>query len=156
MKRKRMKLHNLKIDFEAIDLKIRGVKNWEIRYDDRGYSAGDVLCEREYDRKTETYGCKCAVEKIVSVMPREAIYGLREGFCILITQPLFYGDYEEIKDLISYGDNCFLLIKAIAKMFGYEDYIVWGNQSRYNWKAVAEFVLYGKSLDSVYKEVLKA
>ncbi|MBO5357333.1 MAG: DUF3850 domain-containing protein [Clostridia bacterium] len=152
---RKMKLHNLKIDLEAIDLKIRGVKNWEIRYDDRGYSAGDVLCEREYDRKTETYGCKCAVEKIVSVMPREAVYGLREGFCILITQPLFYGDYEEIKDLIAYGDDCFKLIGAIAKMFTCEDYTVWGNQNRYNWNVVADYVLKGKPFDTICCEVVR-
>ena len=151
-----MKLHTLKIDYDALDLKMRGVKNWEIRYDDRNYNVGDVLCEREFDINTNEYGKMCTVEKVVSILPRKFDFCLKEGFKILITQPLYYGEYEDIEDLISYGDNCFLLIKAIAKMFGYEDYIVWGNQSRYNWKAVAEFVLYGKSLDSVYKEVLKA
>ena len=87
-----MKLHNLKIDLEAIDLKIRGVKNWEIRYDDRGYSV---------------------------------------------------------------GDDCFKLIGAIAKMFTCEDYTVWGNQNRYNWNVVADYVLKGKPFDTICCEVVR-
>lgn len=151
-----MKLHSLKIDIEAIELKYRGVKNWEIRYDDRGYCVGDVLFEREFNQNTKEYGKNCIVEKIVGILPKKACYGLKDNFVILVTQPLYYGEYDKIQELVAFGDNCFSLVDAVCKMFKYEDYNVWQNQEKYNWQVVADYVFNNKSFDTVCNEVMRS
>ncbi len=136
-----MKIHNLKIDKDVILLKYARIKNWEIRYDDRGYQAGDILYEREFNRNTNEYGDDVVVEKIISVLPREAEYGLQENFRILITQPLYYGSYEEIKDFIGYGDECLRLVSWVAKALTLEDYLVWDKLPQYDWKSIYNFLV---------------
>ena len=148
----KMKIHNLKIDKDVLLLKYARIKNWEIRYDDRGYKAGDILIEREYDRKTGRYGDNIAIEKIISLLPRYAEHGLRENFRILITQPLFYGSYEEVKSFLDYGYVCLDLINYVSKAISVEDYLVWDKLTKYDWKAIAHHVLFNAKLESLVKQ----
>lgn len=148
-------IHNLKIDKDVILLKYARIKNFEIRYDDRGYKAGDILYQRVYDRNTNSYGDDVAIERILSVLPREAVYGLRKNYRILITQPLFYGSYEEIKDFICYEQDCIKLVNWLSKAITVEDYVVWDKLSQYDWKAIYNYVVLGVEQNNVTSFVKK-
>ena len=47
--------HSLKILPEYFEAKKKGVKAWEHRKNDRGFSFGDTLNLREWDSETEKY-----------------------------------------------------------------------------------------------------
>lgn len=44
-----MKIHDKKITPEWFELRLKGLKDWEIRVNDCDYQAGDYMILREYD-----------------------------------------------------------------------------------------------------------
>ena len=152
-----MKLHNLKIDKELIDLKIRGVKNWEIRYNDRDYKVGDILFLREYNQITRKYETVCLYERITGILPKKACYGLQEGYVILVTQPLYIGNFHHIEEFVSLGSDGAVLVSWLARSLQIEDYCVWENLHTYNWEIIKGFVSAqlpeGKCTQMMYKRL---
>lgn len=86
-------VHFLKTDPDVFQAAMDGIKPWEMRLDDRGYQAGDVLCLKETRSTGEQMNAGAPLEytgrdltlKVVYVM-RGPVYGLREGWCIMTTK----------------------------------------------------------------------
>lgn len=152
-----MKLHNLKIDKEIIDLKMRGVKNWEIRLNDRDFKIGDILFLREYNQVTRKYGTICIYERITGILPKKACYGLQEGYVILVTQPLFIGNFHHIEEFTDLGENGVDLVSYLAKSLQIEDYCIWEHLEIYDWQVINNFVTaklpHGKCTNMMFKRV---
>lgn len=152
-----MKIHNLKIDKDLIEYKVKGMKNWEIRYNDRDFKVGDILFEREYNQVAGEYGSNCIYEKITGILPHKACYGLKEGYCILVTQPLYCGDFEGIKQFVQLEDAGVELIDYLAKSLEIEDYCIWEELHAYDWETIQGFVLskmpQGKCVNMMFKRL---
>lgn len=152
-----MKLHKLKLDSEIIDMKIRGVKNFEIRFNDRNFEVGDILFEREYKQETSEYGTICLFEKITSILPKKKCYGLEEGYVILVTQPLYMGNYHHIEEFISYEEEGAELVSYLAKSLQIEDYCIWERLHIYDWETIRGFKVAkmpeGKCTNMLYKRI---
>lgn len=152
-----MKIHSLKIDKDIIDLKIRGVKNWEIRLNDRGFEVGDILFLREYNQITAKYGTVCVYERITAILPKKACYGLKEGYVILVTQPLYVGNYHHIEEFVALGQEAIFLVSWLAKSLHIEDYCVWERLHTYDWEIIKGFVAanfpHGRCLNFLYKRL---
>jgi len=58
-----------------------GQKNFEIRYDDRGFFAGDWLLLKEYDPKTKEYTGRQTRRQIRYILKNHI--GLEQGYVIL-------------------------------------------------------------------------
>lgn len=87
-------VHELKTDPLMFERILTGVKTFELRKDDRGYQAGDVLVLREYDlhKPHECDDLKCsqnrwtgrALHKQIGFVAKGTFYGLALGeFAIL-------------------------------------------------------------------------
>lgn len=76
-----MKEHKLKTWQPWFKDVCEGRKNFEFRFDDRGFEVGDSLILEEYDPRTKTFeGSTYRVE--VTYMVRSCP-GLPEGYCIM-------------------------------------------------------------------------
>jgi len=85
-----VKEHELKTDSEVFDADLRGIKNYEIRKDDRGYVVGDTLVLREtrYTGEQMSLGSPLEytgreIRRSVSHILRGPVYGLMDGWVIL-------------------------------------------------------------------------
>lgn len=79
-----MKTHHLKIWPNWFDAIRTGVKSYEIRRDDRGFSVGDLLVLEEYRPGMEYTGRK--LERRIAYISRgedAESFGLKEGYCVL-------------------------------------------------------------------------
>ena len=83
-----MAIHELKKDPVVFDLSVRGLKDYEIRFNDRGFQVGDELHIRETTESGEAiksgakleYTGRMFVRKINAILSG---YGLKEGWVIL-------------------------------------------------------------------------
>jgi ParB family chromosome partitioning protein len=66
---------------------IKGVKSFEVRYDDRGYREGDALHLQEFDPERRAYTGRQVTADIVHVMPMEPL-GFGAGYVVLGLGPL--------------------------------------------------------------------
>ena len=76
--------HELKTWPEYFQMVWMGVKNYEIRKDDRNFQAGDVLVLRELAVLASRYTGRSILVRVDSVirkLPRG--FGLRAGFCVM-------------------------------------------------------------------------
>lgn len=73
------KIHEVKILPEYFDAVDKGVKTWELRYDDRGYAVGDLLILKEW--QDGEYTGRRLTFKITYVLKGYA--GLVDGWTIL-------------------------------------------------------------------------
>lgn len=62
---------------------IDGTKTFELRNDDRYFSAGDILHLREYDPFKGIYTGQEAKANVTFVMRRWSELGLKDGYCIM-------------------------------------------------------------------------
>ena len=96
--------HKLKTDPAVYDAVRTGVKTFEIRFDDRGYQAGDILilCKTRYTGAEMVAGAMldyvdgkitCEVKYIL----RGPIYGLANGWCIMSIEVKNIATNEEVK-----------------------------------------------------------
>jgi hypothetical protein len=74
--------HDLKVTPEHFEALVRGEKRAEVRYDDRGYAAGDVLRLREYESSTNTYTGRETAKRITHIL-RGGQYGIEPGYVVL-------------------------------------------------------------------------
>lgn len=74
-----MKKHDLKIWPEYFKHIQTGEKNFELRYDDRGYKAGDILNLKEWEQK-EGYTGKEIEVKVTYILSGT---GLQKGWVIM-------------------------------------------------------------------------
>lgn len=89
-----MKTHNIKLDIHFCDDVLNGRKNFEVRYNDRGYQAGDLVkfipvdgCFHEnHDVQKHTY-------EITYVLSG---WGLKEGYVVFGIKP-YKAESEEEK-----------------------------------------------------------
>ena len=73
--------HKLKTDYRVYSDVESGKKNFEIRYDDRGYTVGDYLQLKEVNTFAVPTGKQCSRKIIYMLRGKE--WGLQEGFVIL-------------------------------------------------------------------------
>lgn len=78
---KRRKIHELKILPEYYNAVQCGVKNFELRKDDRDYQVGDWLVLREW--KDGEYTGKATGREIRYILRDAQEYGLMKGYCII-------------------------------------------------------------------------
>lgn len=68
------------VHFEAIE---SGIKNYEIRKDDRPFKVGETLLLQEWNNEKKEYTGK-EIKKVISHILRDAPeFGLKNGFAIL-------------------------------------------------------------------------
>jgi len=79
--------HNLKTDPEVFELVLSGIKNYEIRYNDRDFKVGDILLLREYDRTTTAFPDRFVKREVTDVL-HGGQYGIEEGYVILSMKEL--------------------------------------------------------------------
>lgn len=77
-----MSIHKLKTWPEPFQAIQDGVKPWEFRKDDRGFSEGDVLILEEYKLEPEGYTGKI-ITRIVTYILRGPQFGIPKGYCIM-------------------------------------------------------------------------
>lgn len=83
--------HILKTDSDVFQAVQRGIKKYEIRFDDRGFKVGDmlILCETKYtgeemkNGKPLEYTPSIKQRRRISHILRGPIYGLLDGWVIL-------------------------------------------------------------------------
>lgn len=77
-------IHDLKIWPDHFQAQVNGKKNFEIRYDDRGFRVGDTLRLREWDPHRQTYtGMRCHREIChiasgIGLLPGWVVLGTRK------------------------------------------------------------------------------
>jgi len=67
------------------DIILRG-KNFEIRYNDRGYQEGDLLLLREYNPDTEEYTGRTMMKKVVHICDNPK--WCKEGYVVMALEEL--------------------------------------------------------------------
>lgn len=75
-----MKTHNIKLDIHFCDDVLNGRKNFEVRYNDRGYQAGDLVKFIPVDEYfTENHEVQYKTYKITYVLSG---WGLKENYVV--------------------------------------------------------------------------
>lgn len=74
-------IHDLKLDMKYFPYVSKGVKNFELRLDDRGFKVGDTLVLREWDPVNEKYTGEFIKRKVTYCL--KDCYGLEKGYVIL-------------------------------------------------------------------------
>ncbi len=86
-------IHDLKQDTRFFADSISGIKNFEIRFNDRNFRAGDILLLRE--RFFITYTKRWATFPVKYVLS-DTVWGMQEGFVIMALGPcISKGDDDE-------------------------------------------------------------
>lgn len=78
-----MHTHELKILPEYFEAVKKGIKNFELRKDDRDYQVGDMITLKEYTKDGVYTGRGIANLKIEYILRDCPDYGLKKGYCIL-------------------------------------------------------------------------
>ena len=77
-----MQIHELKIQPKYYKMVKWGIKNFELRKDDRDYQVGDIVILQEYENGEYT-GKEIKYLTIRYILRDCPEYGLKEGYCIL-------------------------------------------------------------------------
>lgn len=77
-----MQIHTLKIKPKYFKAVMLGLKNFELRKDDREYKVGDLITLKEYNNGEYT-GNEIKNIPINYILRDCPEYGLKEGYCIL-------------------------------------------------------------------------
>lgn len=73
--------HDLKISSQYYDDVMMGIKNFELRKNDRDYKMGDIFMLREY-KDSYGYTGRYFIQSINYVLKDCPQYGLMDGYCI--------------------------------------------------------------------------
>jgi hypothetical protein len=74
--------HELKTDTDYFGLLIGGLKSFEVRRDDRGFKAGDVLILREYDPVKKNYTGRVCTRQVNYILRLEEL-GFIGNYCVM-------------------------------------------------------------------------
>lgn len=77
-----MKIHELKTWKQYFVAVFSGLKNFEIRFNDRDFKVGDEVLLKEYDEKEGVYTGRILHRRIDYIL-HGGQFGLQEGFVIL-------------------------------------------------------------------------
>lgn len=77
-----MKVHKLKTWSKYYQLILCGIKDWELRKNDRDFKVGDLLILEEYLPEFKSYTGNSLKKKIEHIF-QENEFGLKKGYCIL-------------------------------------------------------------------------
>jgi hypothetical protein len=85
---KPVKIHELKTDPEPFAASLRGDKNYEIRFNDRGFVGGDMLVLRETKHTGKEMADGAPLEYTGRVLSRwvtevRSNYGMKDGWCVI-------------------------------------------------------------------------
>lgn len=99
MEKVTQKIHKLKCWSEYFKVKCEGLKDWELRKNDRDYQVGDILVHEEGDIKHDDFvrTGKILVEEVTYILKNQPQFGLEKGYCIMSTKEV---DFESVKRLI--------------------------------------------------------
>lgn len=75
-------VHSLKCWPEYFQAILDGKKSFEVRKDDRGFRAGDILHLQEWSPETQSYCGRETARLIVYTLTGED-FGIREGFIVM-------------------------------------------------------------------------
>lgn len=82
-------IHQIKLQKSFFEEKVKGIKPWELRFNDRGYKIGDYLGENEIIEKDgeciETG--RFVIERITNIVDHNDCTGLQVGWVILTCEP---------------------------------------------------------------------
>lgn len=81
------RVHELKSWLVYFNATIRGMKKFEVRYNDRHYLEGDELVLKEFDPHLRIYTGRQVRADVTYVMPLEPL-GIAPGFVVLAIGPL--------------------------------------------------------------------
>ena len=87
-----LKIHDLKIAPRYMQAQLAGIKNFEIRKNDRDYKVGDRLWLREWDGQDYTG------RKVTVYVTYITDYGQRDGYVVLGTSPVGQTSSQMIRD----------------------------------------------------------
>jgi len=78
-------IHELKTWPEYFQVMVDGKKLFELRKNDRDFSAGDELLLKEYNCETKMYTGRILHKRIIYILqgPQSEKFGLKEGYCIM-------------------------------------------------------------------------
>jgi murein L,D-transpeptidase YafK len=82
IKKRKMKIHELKTNVEFFTAIYSGNKQFEIRKDDRDFEVGDELVLKEYSRENLQYTGRFLHRKVDYVL-RGGQFGLEDGYVIM-------------------------------------------------------------------------
>lgn len=83
-------IHQLKLQASFFEEKIKGLKPWELRVNDRGFKVGDYIGENEVIEDDEGLWIETGrfvLEKITNIVDHNDCAGLHVGWVILTTEP---------------------------------------------------------------------
>ena len=83
----------LEIYFVAV---ISGLKNFEIRKNDRNFHVGDVLVLKEYNSESNRYSGRKVIKQVKYIFNGPG-YGIEDGYCVLALGELAEEQLEEIR-----------------------------------------------------------
>ena len=80
-----MKKHSLKTWLNPFAAQLKGLKNYEVRINDRDFAVGDFLILREWDEFTEQFTGEELIRE-VTYMTYGGAFGMPKGLCIMSTR----------------------------------------------------------------------
>lgn len=101
-------IHQLKLQASFFEEKIKGLKPWELRLNDRGFKVGDYIGENEViDKDGEWVETgRFVIEKIVNIVTADECPGIQKGWVVLTTVPCFITDAEDV-DLFAFAPDVY-------------------------------------------------
>ena len=78
-----MTTHALKTHPEHFAAIISGDKTFEVRYNDRAFAVGDILCLLEWQPLPGGFTGRAAVRRVTHLLDSEQFEGVKDGWCIL-------------------------------------------------------------------------
>lgn len=76
-----MKEHELKTWPPYFNDILKGIKNFDLRFNDRDYKVGDILILKEYRQNDGEYTGRVIIRSIIYIF--NTGFGLKDGYCIL-------------------------------------------------------------------------
>lgn len=75
-------IHDLKTDPLLFAEVKAGLKNFDVRLNDRGFQVGHYLHLQEYDKVNNEYTGRCVLKEVISIL-NGGFYGIESGYCVL-------------------------------------------------------------------------
>ena len=82
-------IHQIKLQKRFFEEKLKGIKPWELRFNDRGYKVGDYLGENEVIEKDDEWveTGRFVLERITNIVDHNDCCGLQVGWVVLTCEP---------------------------------------------------------------------